>query len=110
MTTDTHLTAEYHIVFDVCTPGDAHLRRHQHVAANGDTVADLHDRAAGAANLGSFLDQAPDFNPAAKPITGTVCGVRVEEVAEPSMRKLRQLDKLVDELAQGKPLEKILRS
>ncbi len=52
---------------------------------------------------------APAFNPAAKLITGTVCGVRVEEVAEPSMRKVRQLDKLVDELAQGKPMEKILR-
>jgi hypothetical protein len=75
----------------------------------GYTAADLREWIAGEDDLGSFLDHAPSFNPAAKLITGTVCGVRVEEVAEPSMRQLRQLDKLVDELAQGRPMEKILR-
>jgi len=61
-------------------------------------------------DLGAFIDRAPAFNPAAELIKGTVCGVRVEDVAEPSMRRVRQLDKLVDELAQGRPMEKILRS
>jgi hypothetical protein len=61
------------------------------------------------ADLASFLDHSPAFNPAAELIKGTVCGVRVEEVTEPYMRRLRQLDKLVDELAQGKAMEKILR-
>lgn len=75
----------------------------------GYTPAGLRRRINGADDLGSFLDSAPAYNPAAKLITGTVCGVRVEEVAEPSMRKVRQLDKLIDELAQGKTMEKILR-
>jgi hypothetical protein len=75
----------------------------------GYTAAGLGKYIDGDADLGSFIDRAPAFNPAAKLITGTVCGVRVEEIAEPSMRKLRQLDKLVDELAKGRPMEKILR-
>jgi hypothetical protein len=75
----------------------------------GYTGAELRRHASGDADLGTFLDRAPAFNPAATRITGTVCGVRVEEVTEPSMRRLRQLDKLVDELAQGKPMEKVLR-
>jgi hypothetical protein len=49
------------------------------------------------------------MNPARSLITGKVCGVRVEEVGEPTMREIRYLDKLVDELAKGKSLEKILR-
>jgi hypothetical protein len=49
------------------------------------------------------------LNPRASAITGVVCGVRVEEVEDPLMRKIRYLDKLVDELAKGKPMEKILR-
>lgn len=57
----------------------------------------------------SFFDKAPRMNPARKLITGTVCGVRVEEVQEPMMREIRYLDKLVDELAKGRPMEKILR-
>jgi len=56
-----------------------------------------------------FFAKAPDFNPKASLITGVVCGVRVEEVEDPLMRKVRYLDKLVDELAQGKPLDRILR-
>lgn len=50
------------------------------------------------------------MNPKRELITGSVCGVRVQDIEEPLMRQIRQLDKLVDELAKGKPLEKILRS
>ena len=57
----------------------------------------------------SFFDQAPAMNPARSQIKGVVCGVRVEEIAEPVMREIRYLDKLVDELARGKKMEKILR-
>jgi hypothetical protein len=58
----------------------------------------------------TFFAQAPALNPNAGKITGVVCGVRVEEVEDPLMRKIRYLDKLVDELAKGRPMEKILRS
>lgn len=57
----------------------------------------------------TFFDEAPAMNPARAEIKGTVCGVRVEEVAEPLMREIRYLDKLIDELAKGKAMEKILR-
>ncbi|MBR7801359.1 DUF2200 domain-containing protein [Undibacterium fentianense] len=56
-----------------------------------------------------FFDQAPKMHPNIHLITGVVCGVRVEEVADPLMQKIRYLDKLVDELAKGKPLDKIKR-
>jgi hypothetical protein len=55
-----------------------------------------------------FFDQAR-LNPAAGRITGVVCGVRVEEIEDPLMRKIRYLDKLVDELARGKAMDKVLR-
>ena len=58
---------------------------------------------------GDFFRGAPAPNPARTMITGTVCGVRVEVVEDPLMREIRYLDKLVDELAKGKPMEKILR-
>ena len=57
----------------------------------------------------TFFAQAPDIHPNSVLIKGVVCGVRVEEVADPLMQKIRYLDKLVDELAKGKPMEKILR-
>lgn len=57
-----------------------------------------------------FYGDAPKPNPARKLITGVVCGVRVEEIKDPIMRELRYLDKLIDELAKGKPMEQILRS
>lgn len=60
-------------------------------------------------DLKTFLTKAPRFNPNAKLITGTVCGVRVEDIEDETMRKIRYLDKLIDELAQGKAMEKILR-
>ena len=56
-----------------------------------------------------FFNNAPAYNPRAELITGSVCGVKVEAVEDPLMKKVRQLDKLVDELAQGKPIEKIKR-
>jgi hypothetical protein len=56
-----------------------------------------------------FFDQAPAMHPNTAPIKGVVCGVRVEEVDEPLMQKIRYLDKLIDELAKGKAMEKILR-
>jgi hypothetical protein len=57
----------------------------------------------------AFFGNAPKMNPARKLITGTICGVRVEDIEEPLMKEIRYLDKLVDELAKGKPIEKILR-
>jgi hypothetical protein len=60
-------------------------------------------------DLETFIAQAPAFNPNSSLITGVVCGIRVEEVEDPLMKKLRYLDKLIDELAKGKPMEKILR-
>jgi hypothetical protein len=57
----------------------------------------------------TFFAEAPKLNPKRKLITGTVCGVRVEDIEEPLMREIRYLDKLIDELAQGRPLDKILR-
>jgi hypothetical protein len=58
----------------------------------------------------TFFKDAPRLNPDRALIKGTVCGVRVEEIEEPTMREIRYLDKLVDELAKGRPMEKVLRS
>ncbi|HOX11881.1 MAG TPA: DUF2200 domain-containing protein [Spirochaetia bacterium] len=57
----------------------------------------------------TFFDGAPRFNPDAVKITGLICGWRVEEIEDPLVRKVRYLDKLVDELARGKAMDKILR-
>lgn len=58
----------------------------------------------------AFFSEAPAFNPNASKITGTICGVKLAEIEHPLMRKIRYLDKLVDELAKGRPMEKILRT
>lgn len=58
----------------------------------------------------TFFKEAPKLNPLRKLIKGVVCGVRVEDVKEKTMREIRYLDKLIDELAKGKPMEKILRT
>jgi len=60
-------------------------------------------------DIETFFANAPRMNPARTLITGVVCGIRVEDVEDPLMREIRYLDKLVDELAKGKALEKILR-
>jgi hypothetical protein len=58
----------------------------------------------------TFFAKAPKMNPARKLITGVICGLRVEDIKEPTMQEIRYLDKLVDELAKGKTMEKILRA
>lgn len=60
-------------------------------------------------SLEDFYAQAPHMNPARSLITGVVCGVKVQDVKEPTMQAIRYLDKLIDELAKGKPMAKILR-
>lgn len=62
------------------------------------------------ANFEAFFTKAPELNPSRKLIKGVVCGIRVEEIKEPLMQEIRYLDKLIDELAKGKAMEKILRS
>jgi len=57
----------------------------------------------------TFFAEAPQLNPARGSIKGVICGVRIENIEEPTMREIRYLDKLVDELAKGKAMEKILR-
>ena len=60
-------------------------------------------------NLETFFAQAPGMHPNSALITGVVCGVRVEEIEDPVMQKVRYMDKLIDELAKGKAMDKILR-
>lgn len=62
------------------------------------------------ADFETFFRDAPAPNPARRHISGVVCGVRVEDIPDPTMREIRYLDKLVDELAKGRPMEKILRA
>lgn len=57
----------------------------------------------------TFFAEAPAMNPSRSLITGVICGIRVEEIEEPLMREIRYLDKLIDELARGKAMEKVLR-
>jgi len=60
-------------------------------------------------NFETFFTEAPKLNPARKMIKGVICGVRIEEIAEPLMKEIRYLDKLIDELSKGKSIEKILQ-
>ncbi len=75
----------------------------------GYSAEGLQARLEAGTDFEAFFGEAPAMNPARSAITGTVCGVRVEAVEEPLMREIRYLDKLVDELARGRPMEKILR-
>jgi hypothetical protein len=75
----------------------------------GFDEAELSRHLAQGTTFEDFFAQA-QLNPNASLITGSVCGVRVEEVDDPLMQKIRYLDKLVDELAKGKPMEKVLRA
>ena len=76
----------------------------------GYDQAGLDAQIANQTDVETFLADAPNLNSSRALIKGTVCGVRVEEIAEPTMREIRYLDKLVDELAKGRPMEKILRA
>ena len=68
------------------------------------------DHLAARSDFETFFAQAPKLNPARVDIKGVICGVRIEEIEEPLMREIRYLDKLVDELAKGRPMAKILRA
>ena len=76
----------------------------------GYSAAQLRQQVKKETDFETFFAEAPAMNPNASLIKGVVCGVRVEEVEDPLMRKIRYLDKLIDELAQGKAMEKILRA
>lgn len=76
----------------------------------GYSQAALKGELAKGTNFEDFFARAPKLNPARELITGVICGIRVENIEDPLMRELRYLDKLVDELARGKKMEKILRS
>jgi hypothetical protein len=76
----------------------------------GHTRKSLEKVLANGTTLKDFYVQAPKLNPARALITGVICGMRVEEIEEPTMREIRYLDKLIDELARGKAMEKILRA
>ena len=75
----------------------------------GYSQAELEQQIELESDFETFFAQAPLFNPNASLIKGVVCGVRVEDIEDPLMRKVRYLDKLIDELARGKAFEKILR-
>jgi hypothetical protein len=76
----------------------------------GHSQATLEGELEKGTNFRDFFSQAPAMNPARALIKGVVCGVRVEDIEEPTMREIRYLDKLVDELAKGKAMAKILRA
>ena len=76
----------------------------------GYTAEDLARLEQSDTTYGDFFRRAPALNPNRTLITGTVCGIRVEEIEDPLMREIRYLDKLVDELAKGKAMETILRA
>jgi hypothetical protein len=75
----------------------------------GYTRTQLAEELGDGTSFEDFFAHAPALNPARCAITGTICGVRIEEIDEPLMREIRYLDKLIDELAKGRPMEKILR-
>ena len=76
----------------------------------GYTKAGLAKQIEKRTSLREFFEKAPKLNPNASLIKGVVCGIRVEEIEDPLMQKIRYMDKLIDELAKGKKMEKILRS
>ncbi|MCB0048506.1 MAG: DUF2200 domain-containing protein, partial [Caldilinea sp.] len=76
----------------------------------GYSQAELEQQIERGTDFETFFSQAPEIHPNSSLIKGVVCGVRVEEIEDPVMQKIRYLDKLVDELAKGKAMEKILRA
>jgi hypothetical protein len=75
----------------------------------GHTPASLEEQIIKGVDFEAFINEAPLLNPSRLLIKGVVCGVRVEDIEDPLMREVRYLDKLIDELAKGKVMEKILR-
>ncbi len=75
----------------------------------GYTQEELEEQLENKTDFETFFAEAPNMNPSRDLIKGVICGVRVEDIEEPTMREIRYLDKLVDELAKGKKMEKILR-
>lgn len=75
----------------------------------GYSQAELEKQIESGNDFETFFAQAPAYNPNSALITGVVCGIRVEDIEDPLMKKVRYLDKLIDELAKGKAMEKILR-
>lgn len=75
----------------------------------GYSQPELESRLADQTSFETFFAEAPHLNPSRALIKGTICGVRLEEIQEPLMKEIRYLDKLIDELARGKAMEKILR-
>ena len=75
----------------------------------GYTPMEIQNAVQASVSYGTFFENAPLMNPNRKMITGSVCGVRVENIEEPLMQEIRYLDKLIDELAKGKSMDKILR-
>lgn len=75
----------------------------------GHSLETLGDRLADKTTFEDFFAQAPGMHPSRSAITGMICGIRVEEIQDPLMREIRYLDKLIDELAKGKAMNKILR-
>lgn len=75
----------------------------------GYSQAELDGRLTSRTDFETFFGEAPNMNPARVAITGVICGVRIEEIEDPLMREVRYLDKMIDELAKGRSMEKILR-
>ena len=75
----------------------------------GHSQETLDDQLAKKTNFEDFFAHAPQMNPSRSLITGVICGVRVEDIQEPTMREIRYLDKLIDELSKGRAMEKVLR-
>ena len=76
----------------------------------GYSQAELEAQLEARTDFETFFADAPRLNPARSAIKGLICGIRVEDIEEPTMREIRYLDKLIDELAKGKAMEKILRT
>lgn len=76
----------------------------------GYSQAELEEQIEKEVNFEEFFEQATELNPARREVKGVICGVRVEEIEEPLMQEIRYMDKMIDELAKGKKMEKILRT
>lgn len=76
----------------------------------GYTQLQLESQLKNQKDVGTFITEAPLLNPSRTQIKGVICGVRIEDIQDPVMREIRCLDKLIDELAKGRPMTKILRA